>query len=81
MPKLLQKNGFSFYFWSEEGNEPPHVHVSKGEGLAKWWLTPKLRAEYSNGFKKPEQRQIKELIEEHHEAFIKAWEKYFNAHG
>jgi len=65
MPKPLLKEGFSLYFWSEEGSEPPHVHVSKGGGLAKWWLAPSIHVEYSNGFKKQEQRRIRELTEEH----------------
>ena len=81
MPKPLLKEGFSFYFWSDEGSEPPHVHVSKGDGLAKWWLTPTIHVEYSNGFKKQEQRRIRELIEENHEALIKAWKKHFGPRG
>jgi hypothetical protein len=28
MPKPLLKEGFSFYFWSDEGSELPQVHVS-----------------------------------------------------
>jgi hypothetical protein len=39
-PKPLLEDGYSFYFFSNENNEPPHVHVSKGGGKAKWWLTP-----------------------------------------
>jgi len=80
MPKPLFKEGFSFFFWSDEGSEPPHVHVSKGDGLAKWWLVPMIHVEYSNRFKKQEQRRIKELIEEHYETLIKAWEKHFGSH-
>jgi hypothetical protein len=35
MPTLLRVEGFRFFFFSNEGQEPPHVHVSKGDGLAK----------------------------------------------
>ena len=82
MPKPLLKEGFSFYFWSEEGSEPPSAmrRMSKGDGLAKWWLVPTVHVEYSNGFKKQEQRRIRELIEEHHETLLKAWQKHFGKH-
>ena len=43
MPKaLLDFLGYAFYFWSNEGNEPPHIHVSKGKQTAastKYWIT------------------------------------------
>ncbi|MCC6841023.1 MAG: DUF4160 domain-containing protein [Flavobacteriales bacterium] len=77
MPTVLLREGFSFYFWSDEGSEPPHVHVSKGTGLAKWWLVSEPTAEYSNGFKKQEQRKIAQLIKEHHETLIQAWKNHF----
>ncbi|MGH7857201.1 MAG: DUF4160 domain-containing protein [Candidatus Binatia bacterium] len=32
--------GFRFYFFSNERHEPPHVHVRKGGGKAKFWLRP-----------------------------------------
>jgi hypothetical protein len=39
-------NGFRFFFYSAEGDEPPHIHVSKGEGDGKIWLEPEMREEY-----------------------------------
>ena len=43
MPKpILDFLGYSFYFWSRENNEPPHVHISKGKPTAnatKFWIT------------------------------------------
>jgi hypothetical protein len=29
MPTVLRVNGYQFYFYAEEGNEPPHIHVAK----------------------------------------------------
>jgi hypothetical protein len=40
MPTLLNIEGFRFYFFSNEGTEPAHVHVEKGDGTAKFWLNP-----------------------------------------
>lgn len=43
MPKaLLDFLGYSFFFWSREDGEPPHIHVCKGkpkENAAKFWIT------------------------------------------
>ena len=43
MPKVLTDFlGYVFYFWANEGDEPPHIHVSKGRpsaDSAKFWLT------------------------------------------
>lgn len=43
MPKaLLDFLGYSFFFWSNENAEPPHIHVCKGhptENATKFWIT------------------------------------------
>ena len=43
MPKaLLDFLGYCIYFWSNENNEPIHVHISKGaqtENATKFWIT------------------------------------------
>jgi Domain of unknown function (DUF4160) len=39
MPSLKElnkgKGGFFFFFWSNEGNEPVHIHISKDSKAAK----------------------------------------------
>jgi len=30
MPTVLRIEGFRFHFYSDEGNEPPHIHVEYG---------------------------------------------------
>ena len=42
MPTVLRDAGYRFFFYSDEGDplEPPHVHVTAGEGVAKFWLDP-----------------------------------------
>lgn len=42
MPTVLTQQGFKFHFYSDEGNEPAHIHVKKGDGRGKWWLEPTL---------------------------------------
>ncbi|MFH1320627.1 MAG: DUF4160 domain-containing protein [Bacteroidota bacterium] len=51
MPTVLEIDGYKFYFYSKEGNEPPHIHVRKSGNEAKFWLTPKVRLHEYYGFK------------------------------
>jgi hypothetical protein len=30
MPTVLIEQGFRFFFWSNENDEPMHIHVEKG---------------------------------------------------
>jgi len=76
VPTLLVVEGFRFWFYSNEGHEPPHVHVSKGGAAAKVWLQPVLIA-YSYGFTPSQLRRIRELVFEHQAAFIEKWHEYF----
>lgn len=51
MPKVLEIEGYQFYFYSYEGNEPPHVHVRKAGNEAKFWLEPHVRLHENYGYK------------------------------
>ncbi len=76
MPVVLFVNGFRFFFFSNENDEPVHIHVEKGDGAAKFWLTP-TALEYNFGFSSRELRQIKELIDNNRLLFIQKWNEYF----
>jgi len=71
MPKVLLINGISFLFYSNEGNEPPHIHVKKGDAEAKFWLEPMIEMDFSEDFSVSELRFIREVVEEHREEFIR----------
>jgi len=36
MPTVLLLYGFRFFFFSNEGNEPPHIPIEKAEAIAKF---------------------------------------------
>jgi hypothetical protein len=40
MPTILSVQGWRFGFYSNEGNEPMHVHAEKGDAECKYWLHP-----------------------------------------
>lgn len=40
MPAVLRLDGYRFYFYSHEPNEPPHMHVDKAGATLNSWLDP-----------------------------------------
>lgn len=80
MPTLLLLEGFRFYFFSNEGHEPRHVHVRKGDCVAKLWLEPVSFA-FVRGFNPAEKRRILEITLEHRVFFIARWDEHFGRRG
>ncbi len=68
--------GFKFRFYSSDVNEPPHVHILRGENLAKIWLTS-LAVEYNYGYNDRELNRIVRLTKENKERLLEAWHEYF----
>ncbi len=77
MPKVLEINGYRFSFYSNENQEPAHIHITKGTSSAKYWLEPELIEEYAYGFKLIERRKIKNLLQEHYNTLIEKWHEHF----
>lgn len=77
MPTRLRLNGFRFYFFSHEPNEPPHVHVDRGEATIKVWLEP-VEVAKRRGFRAHEIGGILTMVAEHQAAFLEAWHEYFS---
>ena len=76
MPTILRFEGFRFYFYSHETNEPPHVHVDKQKNSAKFWLDSVSLAR-NIGYSAKDLRKIQEIIIEHKELLLEKWYGYF----
>ncbi len=76
MPTVLRMGRFRFFFFSNEGQEPPHVHVKAAENDATFWLDP-LSIAFNQGFNGPDLRLIKSILEDYREDFLGAWDEYF----
>ena len=76
MPSVFRHGPYRFYFYSNEADEPVHVHVERDGDVAKFWLDP-VRLQRSGGFRPPEIVRIARLVEEHHELIEEAWNEYF----
>jgi len=79
MPTVLRWNGYRFYFFSNEGSEPPHVHIDKAGSTAKYWLNPVALAQ-NIGFAKRELSEIEAKVTEQRDRFVEAWNDHFNSH-
>jgi hypothetical protein len=75
MPTVLRIGPYRFFFYSNEGNEPPHIHVRSSNGEAKFWLTS-VELAYNYGYRGHELRQVKLLVAENRELLIEAWSVY-----
>lgn len=51
MPKVLDEQGYIFYFYAADCKERCHVHVKKGEGEGKVWLLPQIEVFYLRNLK------------------------------
>lgn len=75
MPTILRVRGYRFLFFSNEGNEPPHIHVKARGNEAKFWLDSiRLAANY--GFKAHELQEIQDIVREHKAILTEAWREY-----
>ncbi len=77
MPTVLRIDGYRFFFFSNEGNEPVHIHVESGDGYCKFWLEP-VNLAYSTGFNSTELNKIRKLVIEHKSQIEKTWDEYFS---
>lgn len=76
MPKVLELRGFRFFFFSGEGDEPPHIHVEHGDQVAKYWLNPVELAE-SQGFRNHELNKLRVMVIEYRAIFLEKWYEHF----
>ena len=78
-PTIIRYKAYRLFFFSNEGSplEPIHVHVRKGESLAKFWLEPKLILAESYGFNSKELKEIEELVRNNERKITESWNKFF----
>jgi hypothetical protein len=77
LPTVLRVGKYRFHFFSNEGNEPPHIHVKSAGDEAKFWLAPvSLAVNY--GFNGRELTEIERIIDEHLAGLLEAWHEHFS---
>ncbi|MFN0279734.1 MAG: DUF4160 domain-containing protein [Pyrinomonadaceae bacterium] len=76
MPVALRIKGYRFFFFSLEGNEPPHIHVEQAERFAKFWLKP-ISLVKSRGFRSGELSEIERIVEDNLDTLLEKWNEHF----
>jgi len=77
MPSVLCKDGYNFYFYSNE-HEPIHVHVKSGAGKAKFDVSEDVQLLESKGMKVQELRKAQDIAEENVEMIRRKWHEIFD---
>ena len=77
MPVVLRIKGFRFFFYSDEGFEPVHIHIEKAGKRGKIWLEPEYKEEYIYDFTIGEVKDIRKIIEENIEILKNTWYENF----
>jgi len=75
MPTVLRIDGLRFHFYSDEGNEPLHIHIEYGSGECKYWLDPIVLAG-NRGIKPRSLRKIEKLVFENQSFLIEKYNEY-----
>ena len=76
MPTIARIGPYRFFFFSNEGEEPPYVHVQRDAGVAKFWLDPvALSSAQRMGAR--ELRRLHLIVSDRRDEFRNAWDDFF----
>ncbi len=78
MPTILRSGPYRVYFYSHEPNEPPHVHVDRGDQSAKFWLKP-IALAGNLGFSPLELRRIQRMLQTNESLLVEKWNAKFGS--
>jgi hypothetical protein len=77
MPTVLRVGRYRLLFYSNEGVEPPHIHVKADRDEAKFWLEPvALAANY--GLRAHELNEAARIVREHQTDLLRAWHEHLD---
>jgi hypothetical protein len=76
VPTILRVDGYRFFFFSNEREEPAHIHVEQAERYAKFWLAP-ISLVANHGFRSGELAELLRLVHLHAPLFLEKWNEFF----
>ena len=79
MPTILYIDGWRFFFYANERQEPIHVHCQKAEKECKYWLDQEnfdISEAFSFKMNNKDKRIVKKIIFEYFELIEKSWDEF-----
>jgi meiotically up-regulated gene 157 (Mug157) protein len=76
MPTVLYIKGWRLFFYSNEGNEPIHIHGQKGDKECKYWLDVDdyaIRESYTYNMNNKDIREVKKIILQNFDDIVQVW--------
>ena len=79
MPTALIIQGWRLFFYMNERNEPPHIHVRKGDIDCKFWLKVEaydIEEVYGYNLSPRTRRQIRKIIFENFDYLVESYQRF-----
>jgi len=76
-PTIFNEDGYRYFFFSREESRM-HVHITSGNGEAKFWLEPEIELANNYRYSRKQLKKVELFIEEHYDEIICAWKQYFS---
>jgi hypothetical protein len=76
MPTVLLIAGWRFFFYSNESNEPIHIHAQKAEMECKYWIDEEnydLKEAFTFNMGTKDKRDVKKIIFSNFEYIVDQW--------
>ena len=76
MPTILFILGWRFFFYTNEGDEPIHVHFQKGEREGKLWLDIDnfdLKEAHAFNLSPSDRRAVRKIVFDNFEYIVTQW--------
>lgn len=79
MPTILMILGWRVFFYSNEKNEPIHVHRPKGDAEAKYWIDVdgfEAIEAYAYNLSSADKRTVRKIIFQHFDYIVTEWNEF-----
>jgi len=84
MPTILYIRGWRLFFYTNERNEPPHIHARKGDVECKYWLHPDvfdIEEDYAYNLSPADRRAIRKIIFDNFDYIMSEYEAFHGGAG
>lgn len=79
MPEVFREGPYVFRFFSNEGDEPPHVHVTYDRSVAKYWLhRDPVELHRNYGIAAHRLTRVQSLVQQNRTRLLEAWHDHFS---